>query len=88
MTCIYTLGSFFHHFEQGKQLFPTTFFPTLCTRETIFVTSCLFPAHHPSNEKGSTLKGKNLFPKGANSFLLEMTTFQKGGNKFWMSCLS
>ena len=25
---------------------------------------------HPS-ERGSTLKGKNLFPRGANSFLLE-----------------
>ena len=25
----------------------------------------------PSSEKGSTLKGKNLLPLGANSFLLE-----------------
>ena len=29
--------------------------------------------------KGSTLKGKNLLPLGANSFLLEKTPFQKGG---------
>ena len=30
------------------------------------------------SEKGSTLKGKNLLPLGANSFLLEQTLFQKG----------
>ena len=30
------------------------------------------------SEKGSTLKGKNLLPLGANSFLLEYTPFQKG----------
>ena len=29
-------------------------------------------------KKGSTLKGKNLLPLGANSFLLEKTPFQKG----------
>ena len=29
-------------------------------------------------EKVSTLKGKNLLPTGANSFLLELTPFQKG----------
>ena len=28
-------------------------------------------------EKGSTLKGKNVPPLGANSFLLEQTPFQK-----------
>ena len=28
-------------------------------------------------EKGSTLKGKNLLPRGANSFLLKLTPFQK-----------
>ena len=31
-----------------------------------------------STKKGSTLKGKNLLPMGANSFLLEWTPFQKG----------
>ena len=30
-----------------------------------------FLAHHIPSEKGSTLKGKNLLPMGANSFLLE-----------------
>ena len=30
------------------------------------------------SEMGSTLKGKNLLPMGANSFLLEKTSFQKG----------
>ena len=29
-------------------------------------------------EKGSTLKGKNLLPMGANSFLLEWTSFSEG----------
>ena len=29
-------------------------------------------------EKGSTLKGENLLPLGANSLLLEWTSFQKG----------
>ena len=33
------------------------------------------------SEKGSTLKGKNLLPLGANSFLLEQTPFQKGYGK-------
>ena len=31
-----------------------------------------------SFEKGSTLKGKNLLPRRANSFLLELTPLQKG----------
>ena len=31
----------------------------------------------PLSEKGSTLNGKNLLPKGANSFLLVKTPFQK-----------
>ena len=30
------------------------------------------------SEKGFTLKGKNLLPLGANSFLLKYTPFQKG----------
>ena len=29
-------------------------------------------------EKGPTLKGKNLLPRGANSSLLEKTSVQKG----------
>ena len=42
-------------------------------RETnIYKLFCL-----PS-KKGSTLKGKTLLPFGANSFLLEQITFQKG----------
>ena len=31
------------------------------------------------SEKGCTLKGKNLLPRGENSFLLEYTPFQKRG---------
>ena len=34
------------------------------------------------SEKGSTLKGKNLLPLGAVSFLLELAVFQKGSNYF------
>ena len=33
------------------------------------------------SEKGSSLKGKNLLPQGANSFLLEKTLFQKKKKK-------
>ena len=33
------------------------------------------------SEKGSTLKGKNLLPMGANCFLLEQTLFQKQAKK-------
>ena len=32
---------------------------------------------------GSTKKGQNLLPLGANSFLLEYTPFQKGVKQFW-----
>ena len=44
-------------------------FSSSFTRETIFVTYISVQAF-PS-EKEHTLKGKNLLPKGANSFLLE-----------------
>ena len=30
------------------------------------------------SEEGSTQRGKNFLPVGANSFLLELTPFQKG----------
>ena len=39
------------------------------------LTKCFF--YLPS-EMGSTLKGKNLLPLGANSFLVEESPFQKG----------
>ena len=32
------------------------------------------------SEQESTLKGRNLLPMGANSFLLEKTPFQKGSS--------
>ena len=47
--------------------------------KTILVTSCLPLVHQVSSKKGSTLKGKNLLPMGAYSFLLEYTRFQKRG---------
>ena len=45
------------------------------------------PIDQDPYEKGSTLKGKNLLPLGANSFLLEQTPFQKGA-KTIDSCLT
>ena len=33
---------------------------------------------YPLSEKGFTLKGKNLLPRGAYSFLLEKTPFSEG----------
>ena len=41
----------------------------------------IFLYTNPLLKKGSALKGKNLLPKGANSFLLEQTPFQKGGKR-------
>ena len=45
----------------------------LLSEETTFVKFVYLPS-----ENGSTLKGKNLLPRGANSFLLEYTLFLKG----------
>ena len=39
-------------------------------------------AHFHSYSSGSTLKGKNLLPLGANSFLSELSPFQKGSKQF------
>ena len=46
-------------------------FSAIFTKETTFVASCLLFCTPAPSEKGSTLKGKNLLPRGANSFLLE-----------------
>ena len=46
------------------------FGPLLQGRKLLWLPSC-FPAHQALSEKGSTLKGKNLLPWGANSLLLE-----------------
>ena len=35
-----------------------------------------------TSEKEPTLKGKNLLPRGENSFLLEKTPFQERGKTF------
>ena len=51
-------------------------FPSFLITETIFVTSCLLPCINKSLLQGFILKGKNLLPVGANSFLLEQTPFQ------------
>ena len=52
------LGEFSAFFDKGK---------LLCEN---FCDVC-FSAHKIPSEKVSTLKGKNLLPRGANSFLLE-----------------
>ena len=61
-------------------------FDTLGKFSTVFLQGRYFlgfsiglPEHQVPSEKGSTLKGKNLLPQGANSFLLEKTSFRKGG---------
>ena len=41
-----------------------------------------FPVHQDPSEKGSSLKGKNLLPMGANSFLLEWSHFGRELNNF------
>ena len=51
-----TLGRVFHHIFENE----TTY---------IHLSVCV-PAHQVPSEKGSILKGKNLLPQGANSFLL------------------
>ena len=61
------------------------FLPFLQGRQ-ILLLPVSFPAHLVPSEKGSTLKGKNLLPRGANSFLLEKIPFQKGVKEF-DSCL-
>ena len=37
----------------------------------------LFPAHHATSEKGSTLKGKSFLTVGADCLLLEKTLFRR-----------
>ena len=44
---------------------------TLSDKETLSKLFCLL------SEKGSSLKGKNLLPLRANSFLLEKTSFSE-----------
>ena len=46
-------------------------FSTIFTRATTSVLPVYFLVHQNPSEKGPTLKGKNMLPLGANSFLLE-----------------
>ena len=51
-------------------------------REIIFMASCLlFLQIKPLLKNESTLKEKNLLPRGANSFLSEQIFFQEWGEK-------
>ena len=51
-----------------------------CILVLTLIPESLFPILLNLSEKGSSLKGKNLLPKGANSFLLEKTPFQMRKN--------
>ena len=55
---------------EGGLIHLLNFLPFL-SRGTTFVTSCLLSSYQVPSEKESTLKGKNLLPGRANSFLLE-----------------
>ena len=48
---------------------------------TVFFPGCQSPLKKSPSEKGVSVKEPNLLPRGANSFLLEKTSFQKG-NKY------
>ena len=54
-------------------------FTAILTRDLAILT---FIAHNVSSEKGSSLKGKKLLLKGANSFLLELTPFRSEAKQF------
>ena len=45
------------------------YFLPVFTRETTLLNSVCVPVHKALSENGSTLKGKNWLPKGANFFL-------------------
>ena len=67
-----------HDRNYGDWLHLVHFLPCF-TRETTLVTSCFAFLHTKSpSEKGSTLKGKNLLPKGANSFHFRVDPFSEG----------
>lgn len=46
--------------------------------KTIVMTFCLFPGQGSSFKLGSTLKGKEFAPKGANAFIEELRVIEKG----------
>ena len=52
------------------------------------MTSFCVLVHQVLSEKVSTIKGKNLLPRGANSFLLEYTPFQKKSKSYFDSAAS
>ena len=56
-------------------------FSVVFTRETTFVTYRFLSCTSSPFGKRSALKGKNLLPIGANSFLLEQIPFRKNKNK-------
>ena len=62
---------------KGSDTFGRFFSPFLQGRQFLWLPVC-FAAHQISSEKGSTLKGKNLLPGGANSFLFRVDPFKKG----------
>ena len=58
--------------------------PFLKRRQYLWCPLC-FPAHQVPPKNGCTPKGKNLFPGGANSFLLDRSFFKGEAKLFWKS---
>ena len=53
-------------------------FPIFCGhgRQLVILPVCFY-AHQSFSEKGSNLSGKNLLPRGANSYRLELSPFSE-----------
>ena len=69
-----------HTFDRFSTIFNKRNFVT-------FVMSCMLACTVRPFWKKSTLKGKHLFPWGANSFLLEKNLFRRETKPFWQSYL-
>ena len=51
-------------------------------RETTFISACLLPAYQVPAENRSTLKGKNLLPRGAKFFPFRVDPFRREQDDF------
>ena len=63
--------------KETEHIFVVCFSLIFFTREISFVTSCLLSYTLLPYRKGLALQGKKLLPRGANSFILKWTHFQK-----------
>ena len=55
---------------------------SFCTRKTTFVTSGCFSCSQVPSKKSSTLKGKNLLPRGSKFSPFRVDPFSEGRNIF------